>query len=260
MKCTQSEDVQYFCISHVWHPDIAKACVDGKSTRTASERCYRNIASTLQALSEKYGFAVEVWHDYVSVPQWRRPVQEALLTLIPTIYATASRTFIYLSDVWVRSLDKILDPMTSDGEKTDGVAEILKSTWFSRLWVVLEWSRSRRVHLLSKEFAVRDGTDDMFWTKMVETWDSIGKSLPGGKQELQDKYTGWRHPHHLAAAQRSKGRLKLCYGEALNIICVKQCREPRDRFIAISCFTQFDCSPFPETVFMACHVLSLAAL
>lgn len=258
--CIKEATIHYFSISHVWHPEVAMAHCQREQVTKANHTIYATITHILSAVSDKYGQDAEIWHDYVSVPQWRKKTQQALLESLPTIYATASRTFVHLSDVSVQSLDKILDQETTEQEKSDGVVEFLAAAWFTRMWVVLEWSRSRRANVLTREYEIRDGTDDMFWEKITAIWDDIARRFPGGKDALQKKYDGWTHPHVLAAAQRSKSYPTVSFGEALNIISLKNCREWRDRYTAIICFTGLECDPLPQDGIMACHALSIAAL
>jgi hypothetical protein len=125
-------------------------------------------------------------------------------------------------------------------ERTDGITEILGAKWFSRMWVVLEWSQSSRVHILTRELSIWDNTDDMYWGKIQDTWNEEGdryhdESNYIGSDALQFRYKGCRFPWQLSGPMATRGKSKLCFGEALNVVSCKDCREWRDKYIALEC-------------------------
>ncbi|RDW87888.1 hypothetical protein BP5796_03582 [Coleophoma crateriformis] len=113
---------------------------------------YQTPLRTLQAVTMKFG-PVEIWHDYLSVPQWRPQFQRQLLLAIPDIYSFPERTVMHLDDVSAKALIHV-QKNPDYGLFLDGLSEVTRSRWFERMWVTLEYMKSNEVCILTQDWEV----------------------------------------------------------------------------------------------------------
>ena len=59
---------------------------------------FQSTAKIFEAVTAEIG-PVEVWHDYLSVPQWQTNVQQAPVAAIPQVYSFPPRTAVHLDGV-----------------------------------------------------------------------------------------------------------------------------------------------------------------
>lgn len=233
-------------------------------------------------VSDAWGLGTEIWHDYVSVPQWSWSKQQEMLRLLPQIYAKAERTIVHLHDVQNSSIDLLFSEVESR-DRQHGIRDILAGKWFERMWVCVEWAQSCRIHPLTQDHVLRQDTDDLFWGKIQDVWnhelslnqlEEIGflynHRLETGKASLRNApefYDGphffnMRMPHTVAASLDVQRRAKICLGEAINIMAERHCREWHDRYVALLGFTGvgLDGSQLPEDSTKACLALASKCL
>ncbi|KAF5710030.1 hypothetical protein FGLOB1_5692 [Fusarium globosum] len=146
--------VNYVPISHAWHPTVATSQDLRLESIDVSRLVYQITSKTLLALTAKFP-GCEVWHDYLSVPQWRPEVQQRLLLLIPEIYNHAAKTLIHLDDVRATHLSGQIKDSPYDKFIVD-LAAIIRSRWFDRMWVTLEYIQSNDVLILTEDYTVCD--------------------------------------------------------------------------------------------------------
>lgn len=107
MKCVERSGLGLISVSHVWHDAIAAANLSEEDTPEAS-RCLHRVLSeilpTVQATFRDHFGQVELWHDYLSIPQWQRPMQQALLVMLPHIYKIARLCLIHLDDISTKQI------------------------------------------------------------------------------------------------------------------------------------------------------------
>lgn len=53
----------------------------------------------LVAVTKVYGEGVEIWHDYINIPQWQYGVQQSLLAALPFIFSWPPHSLMHLDDV-----------------------------------------------------------------------------------------------------------------------------------------------------------------
>jgi len=274
-------DTAYTAFSHVWHPSIAKAHIERKRLTVATRAVRATISAALRAVSATWGHKTEIWHDYVSVPQWCRPVQQQLLLRLPDIYAGAQRTIVHLDDVKNRSIDLLFSKESKD--RLHGIRDVLAAQWFERMWVCLEWARSNRVHPLTEEGVIRVDTDDLFWGMIEQVWAEelqvLGfeqltfrypRHLETGKaalrnppgQEAGSQAFNIRTPYSVSGSLEVRGKTDICFGQAVSVIAERYCREWRDRYVAMLSFTGvgLDGNELPPDSIDACLALALKCL
>ena len=151
------ESTQYVAISHVWHRDVADAqCNKTKSTVQISDvaRIIRDVpARVCQGVFKGLGKRVEIWHDYISVPQWQDEAKRAIIQAIPQIFERAMLTTAYLSDLDVASISAMRKG-SSSYERCCGISNICNAKWFSRVWTAMEFTQSDTIRFMTKDFVL----------------------------------------------------------------------------------------------------------
>src|SRR5436309_15898621 len=75
--CIKARKVNYIPVSHAWHQVVSSAQKDHIQNIETARLVYQIPIKSLLALSKDA--TTEVWHDYLSVPQWQKKVQQQLL-------------------------------------------------------------------------------------------------------------------------------------------------------------------------------------
>jgi hypothetical protein len=201
LSCINHHPVQYIPISHVWHSHIAISNLTTKSTPGASQCLFDILTRIFFHATIKFKQCypkVEFWHDYVSIPQWQRPVQQALLLILPEIYKMASVTLIHLEDITSSQLTTSIEGFApadkkykeekrreeyyekhmihcygAEAPKKDDKAELRRlyeevatffhAKWFDRMWVSIEYAFCRQA-------CVYTADDVIIWHRQRENF------------------------------------------------------------------------------------------
>jgi hypothetical protein len=234
LRCIQAKRFICMPISHVWHQPVSKAQIDRSSDLNAVRLAYQIPIQTLFAVTKKLG-SVEIWHDYLSVPQWQVGVQQQLLLQIPTIFLFPPQMVMHLDDVQASDLYNIQAP-SSYTCFIDAISKLTKSRWFDRMWVTLEYIQSKEVIILTQYF-------DIFETPAMELSNLAGANIGKFVKRLgQDRFNQLSRTKGFQWEKRASWgdmetwkTLNLKYrnlGAAILIIAQKKCRDPRDCFFA----------------------------
>ncbi|KAI0429271.1 hypothetical protein F5Y09DRAFT_310649 [Xylaria sp. FL1042] len=234
-RCLKSKRVKYIPISHVWHEGVSEAQVAREATPNAIRLGYQVPIRSLLALTKKFG-RVEVWHDYISVPQWQTITQQQLLLQLPSIYSYPDRMIMHLHDVSLSHLNCVVAP-TGYSVFLESIAELTNSRYFERMWVVLEYIQSKKATILSKYYDIFDelAADlcDIAGTNLGKYISRLGqnrfnelaqtKGFQWSKRACWDDQQTWKH-------QDPSFRT---LGAAMFIIGQKACRDHHDYFFSL---------------------------
>jgi hypothetical protein len=72
LACIAENQINYFLISHFWDESVAVANDSRSSNDEAEILVPRCLWGTFAAVEAEYGPDIELWHDYISIPQWQR--------------------------------------------------------------------------------------------------------------------------------------------------------------------------------------------
>ncbi|CAG9951655.1 unnamed protein product, partial [Clonostachys rosea f. rosea IK726] len=240
--CIKTNQVNYIPISHAWHESVAAAQDTRTESISVARIVYQTPVKTLLALAEDSPDC-EIWHDYISVPQWRADVQKQLLLSIPEIYNYATKTAIHLDDV--KSVHIANQAKSSPYNRfIIDFTTIIKSRWFDRMWVALEYIRSKDVVILTEDYMVceHNARDlclrlDALHSKWVKQRGNSDVTEEIWKQNTTLKrMNSWID---MEAWKNEKGMYRTL-GWAIGILGHRQCRRSRDYLLALGrCWISF---------------------
>lgn len=238
LDCIREAQIPFISISHVWHPAISQAHLTGQTSSHGADCLLEVVLEMLPVITKTFepsSKVVEIWHDYLSVPQWTRDVQQSLLLLLPEIYSSSTTTIFHLADVLA---DTIAGAAAYDTEY-DALGNVFRAQWFTRMWVSLEYANCTRAFLYT--------ADDVIVGNPTESHNPFTYLLDGLQQKLRKVFES--NPEEtlehfsdtpipltgpLADMRESvhNGRA-LTFGEALCFVAARECQNYRDRFLAM---------------------------
>ncbi|KAK8154900.1 hypothetical protein BKA80DRAFT_209268 [Phyllosticta citrichinensis] len=122
---------------------------------------YRGLA----AAHKNDSAPLELWHDYISVPQWADEAKRRILTQIPRIYAGAAYTLVHLDDVDSAALALMRRGATTR-ERLTGIVRVCNAAWFSRMWTAMEMVQSPRLRVVLRDGTLEDAGGSVFLGEM----------------------------------------------------------------------------------------------
>ncbi|KAF8846639.1 hypothetical protein BDZ45DRAFT_409230 [Acephala macrosclerotiorum] len=233
--CIKEAKINYVPISHAWHEPVSMSQQSRTESIDAARLVYQMPVKTLIGLKNKFG-SVEIWHDYLSVPQWHESTQQQLLLAIPTIYAFPERMIIHLDDVKIQDLERV-KRRTGYHAFLDGISGVMKSRWFNRVWVTLEYIQGSEVWILSKDLEVFDLTAAKLCER-AETNIAKYSENPGQDRFSDDALARghqWRRTMSWIDMEtwKSKNAKYRTFGAAVYILGQKDCRDAHDYYFAM---------------------------
>ncbi|KAL1639407.1 hypothetical protein SLS58_007988 [Diplodia intermedia] len=233
LKC--AVDAKYIAVSHVWDSDLAIAQKEGR-TGTPSERTqvlvYTLPLRIYDSVADQLGSGRELWHDYISVPQWID--KRKILAAIPDIFKLADFTLVHLDDVPRVSVERLRSETPDD--RIMGVTGVCNARWFRRVWTAMEFIRSTKLHVLLEDYHMADGGGDLFFSEMNAIWDEEVERR-GSVYEIE-RLIGARAsknlvPWMLGPLQDIRAHKSTVFAHAFSLLSTRQCSQPHDFFYAI---------------------------
>ncbi|KAH8770333.1 hypothetical protein BGZ57DRAFT_441988 [Hyaloscypha finlandica] len=248
--CVEKFAVNFLAVSHVWDSSIAKAHCERLELQEAAACLYEVISRMLPSATAKFSHLykpVELWHDYFSIPQWNYNVQQRLLVSLPDIFGIAPMCIVHLDDVSSSCFRRKVADLGSpaQAQRFEELATFFRARWFQRMWVSLEYAKCNRACIYTMEGDIIHG-DGQFLQ------DSFSSYLEGFQQEIRSMISsvdGYifqslfkRLPMPVIGLFADMRRnLKtpqpiLSFGEAIDFIAARECRDYGDRFVAMCGF------------------------
>jgi hypothetical protein len=174
LECLQ-EATPYVTVSHVWHPEVAQLQYQGHGepaqVAEATKRLLETPTLICKALAD-VGEKVEVWHDYISVPQWQHEIKGRIIQNIPRIFNHAKFVLMHLSDV-DRASVQAMRHGTSTEQVVRGISNVCNARYFSRVWTAMEYTQSRDVRVILKDYIWVEPSPkyQFFIVEFTRTWD-----------------------------------------------------------------------------------------
>lgn len=191
LGCLLSGSTEYVAISHVWDRNVATIQNDYSKGLKLSEtydqeqiehvaRLIRDIPAMIyRGLLRDEGFSAtppEVWHDYISVPQWSNGPKGRIIRSIPKIYQQAFLVVPFLADLEGSTIRAMREGHEME-ERVHGIVSFCNSVWFRRMWTAMECVQSTKLRPLLGDYSlVSEGPFDApFYDEPDEHWAQLEK-------------------------------------------------------------------------------------
>ncbi|KAB2577473.1 hypothetical protein DBV05_g4027 [Lasiodiplodia theobromae] len=245
LACLQQGSVTYVTVSHVWDLDVSAAQARGRhSPQDIATRqkafarpinIYRALVSNLQKTKGETdgGGAFEVWHDYISVLQWRDDIKEKMLGAIPKIYGGSHFTLAFLEDVTPQMVEDMRHAPSSE-RRLAGVTGVCNAQWFARVWTAMEFVRSARLKPMVSDYTIYDDAPGMFLGKAADVYEEEIR-LQGDILEVERMAQQGRRlvPWNVVTIADARRDKVLDYAPAFSVLSARGCRSDRDFFHAL---------------------------
>lgn len=234
IKCAR--DVDYVAVSHVWNKTVSK--VQNKEGDQGDIEEARVLALTLpmriwDGLSQALGAGREMWHDYLSVPQWQEDVKRPILNHVAFIFSQAAFTLVHLDDISRQCVQQMRSGGTIRA-RAKGVARICNAAWFSRVWTAMEYVRSSSTSVMLDDYKLFEDVHDVFLHEFHSSLDMIVKER-GDFYEAETLARDYGMvPWQLGPLTLMRNQKVASFAEAFSMLVRRSCRSNRDFFHALS--------------------------
>jgi len=259
ISCIEETQTPIVPISHAWHEGVARANVTKQLNEDAIYEAFFRPLSILKAATPRFtevlNGPVEIWHDYFSIPQFLPAMQERILLALPDIFRVAPFCLIHLGDVSAATIRAMFPRLGGADDHVQGQLRRLScidafqnSRWFKHMWVNLEYAFCQRACVLTSDDRI------LYWGGSGQTRDSFSLFRLHARLEKREvdmqmalllppeahreyQRISAKNSSGLAVYARlgvNGGGKHLTYGEALEQISMLDCREYRDRFLAMA--------------------------
>jgi hypothetical protein len=250
ISCIRKFAVAFIPVSHVWDKSVAKAHGKRLALQEAASCLHIVLARMLPVVTAKFNHLytpVELWHDYISIPQWNPIPQQRLLLALPDIFGVAPLCIVHLDDVLASCFKTAANGPSISGQvqRFQELSTFFRAQWFQRMWVALEYAHCNQacIYTMDDEIVYGDGKlmQDSFSSYLEAFQHELRAVIPklGGEiylnlfKQLPIPIVG------LFANMRrnlKNPQPSLCFGEALEFVASRECRDYGDRFIAMCGF------------------------
>lgn len=133
---------KYVVISHVSHRDVAEAQQHREFLDDVANIIRNVLARVCQGVAAELGEPFEVWHDYISVPQWHPGAKYAIVPAIPSLFEQAMLPVVHVSDLDAATVERMRNP-ESTNDRCRAISNLCNLKWFSRVWTAMEFTESK---------------------------------------------------------------------------------------------------------------------
>lgn len=233
----------YVTITHVWDAQVAEL-QDRRAEATASvmevakivlEAPTRICLGLETSLTENF----EIWHDYISVPQWQPTLKGQIIQTIPRIFNHAKCMVVFLSDLDAKSVEMMRNG-TTVYERCRGISNVCNSKWFSRMWTAMELTQSRELRVMLKDYTLVENREPSypFIYELTPAWEKEVKKQ--GASHKLEKIVGmgnnlvpWQLCNFMYIRDQSLQGNRIMFAEAHEFLARRCVTIPRDFFHAL---------------------------
>lgn len=222
-------------VSHVWNETVSK--VQNKEGDQSDIEEARVLTVTLpiriwDGLSETLGPGRELWHDYLSVPQWQEDVKRPILDHVASIFSQAAFTLVHLDDISRQCVRQ----MRCGGDmrsRAKGVASICNAAWFSRVWTAMEYVRSSSTSIMLDDYKLFEDVHDAFLHELHTSLDAIVKERGDFSEAEKLAQDYGIVPWQLGPLNLIRNQNAAPFAEAFSMLVRRSCRSDSDFFHAL---------------------------
>tara|TARA_R110002003_G_scaffold79_4_gene7026 strand:+ start:7704 stop:8828 length:1125 start_codon:yes stop_codon:yes gene_type:complete len=212
----------------------------------------------LLAAAQRFGPDVQIWHDYISIPQWQESFRgTTILPQIFQIFKYGGTALIHLDDEPTFDLFEI---STSQDILThaSSLQRIFDARWFCRMWIIVEFLMCRDGFLMNSRFEIMSNT----FTSLMKTISEHHSQRLLSRGSSLEPTLDWLTSIPMFSKDTSTHN---CLGHVFDLLANQGCRSHRDRFIATCAILEQDdnstsLAKLPQDTHEACLYIAKRAL
>ena len=248
LKCLKTTSISYFPVAHTWHQSIAEAYALRVSNPTAAQACYEVPIRTLLALIQHFGPGTHLWHDYISIPQWKDESRGT--SILPQIFDVFKQSGCAIMHLGIQPPAEVMENATLVAliEHESSLKRFFNAHWFKRMWPAIEYDRAGEAYIMSNNYEIMPGKFSKFVKGIMNVYGTFHNTIP-------ESALKWIEDLPLFVRERQKNK---CLGYVFEMIAEQGCRSFSDKFIAASALLEIPGYPtlLPTTSKEACLWLS----
>ncbi|KAM7186619.1 hypothetical protein V8F20_011322 [Naviculisporaceae sp. PSN 640] len=241
LDCIIREKLAFTAVSHVWDPDVSLTQMRKRHSPQSAAARRRTIESPVHIYEglrqdRRDEDGEEMWHDYLSVPQWTGDVKTNILGSIHTIFSTATTTLFYFHDLRDDAVRKLRYGESSE-ERLEGMTAVCNALWFGRTWTAMEFVRtSGRVRMMTTDYKPVGCPDDpVFLGRLYEVWEQeLEKHETVYDLERKVNIGHSLVPWNLGTLAQVRALGKTNFAMAFALLSKRECRDESDFLYALS--------------------------
>ncbi|KAI0598859.1 hypothetical protein F4775DRAFT_600825 [Biscogniauxia sp. FL1348] len=232
---------RYIAISHVW--DTAALELAATNENHDAQIILEMTTRIALGLAGHVPTDTEIWHDYISVPQWQPALKEKIIQAVPRIFERAEFTVAYLSDIDQETISSMRRGVWLS-DRVRGISALCSSRWFSRVWTAMELVVSRKIRAMLRDFTLLEDPNPQtdFVEDIFVAWSAEARRIEDTQYleaiaGIGDNLVPWQlGPLELVRDMRRGGQ-KAPFGVAHELLASRCVSVPRDylrAFVAVS--------------------------
>ena len=224
LKCLQAKQIDFVAVSHSWHGSVANAYAQRIANPEAVRQCYELPMRTLLAAAQRFGPHCLLWHDYVSIPQWRDEFRGT--GILPQVFNIFAASFAAILHAGGRLPTQIIQrpDLTTITEHSMGLRNFFGAHIYTRLWPTVEVARAGGAFVMDDNYRIMESRLSSF----VEAILVVVNQDNSTTSSLESKSLQWISDLPLIFRRQTWER---CFGSVCDEIAELGCRSPRDKCI-----------------------------
>jgi hypothetical protein len=224
LKCLQAKRVDFVAVSHPWHGSVANAYAQQIANPEAVRQCYEIPLRTLLAAARRFGPQCLLWHDYVSIPQWRDEFRgTTILPQVFKIFGASLATILHAGGQLPVQVIQRPD-LTTIIEHNMDLKKFFEAHVYTRLWPIVEVARAGGAFVMDSNYRIMESRLSSF----VEAILVVVNQEISTTASLESKSLHWISDLPLFFRRQGWER---CFGYVCDEIASLGCRSPRDKCI-----------------------------
>ncbi|KAJ4985131.1 hypothetical protein SVAN01_09358 [Stagonosporopsis vannaccii] len=224
LNCLKASRTDFITVSHPWHASVAQAYARRIPNVEAVRNCYEVPLHTLLAATRRFGSRCLLWHDYVSIPQWRDDFRGT--SILPQVFKIFTASRFAILHVGCQPPAEVIELPESRTiiEHDIGLRKFFNAHIFTRLWPIVEIARAGDAFVMDSKYSIMHPRLSVFVKQISDAAVDNISTTP--KAEPVSSHWISNLPVFFHEQPQEK-----CLGYVYDMIANLGCRSFRDKFI-----------------------------
>ena len=237
LECLKQSGQKYIPISHAWHGPVTEAYASRKPNLEAATLVLELPLRTLLAATKRFGPETQIWHDYISIPQWQDSFRGTVV--LPQIFEIFRHGELLITHLYDEPAIQLLENYTPAMfvSESENLENVFSARWFRRMWIAIEYDMCQDCYILNRKYEFMPGTLSMLMRRISDCHISFLASKLSSPSPPDPSAIAWIKTVPNFVKERVDAK---CLGYVYDIIGDQGCRSYRDRFVAACALLRFE--------------------